>query len=408
MYHKYYYIVLTLIGVFLFSCNEPTSEKQETRTDDESLILSEEPVRQNVIRLEKETISNITTETQVRTYENTTVYAGMTIGDVLDVHLSELIPVDQGEVADQPEVKLPARKGIIYKYGITKWQLSLILDNDIFDNRDYYYTNGFKIELVAPFANQSPLRKILPGIRNAEIDQNGLSIAQNIYTPTNPDTGVILASDHPFAAYLTVGEFRDNYSLRKKLHFRSEIRIGVIGPSSFGQQVQTSVHEIEPVGWQNQVSNDLILDYYFKVEKGIISNSHFEFNALGQANVGTLYNKVGGGLNLRIGNFMPVFKGPFSLFENKNPGGRLQFWVFVKSQIDLIGYDATLQGGLFTNENVYVIDQSDLNRFIFQSSLGFAFYYNNIGIEYEHFYETPRFKNAYHFGWGSLKAVIAF
>jgi hypothetical protein len=78
------------------------------------------------------------------------------------------------------------------------------------------------------------------------------------------------------------------------------------------------------------------------------------------------------------------------------------------SQFELIGYDATIQGGMFTSDNVYVVNSSDLNRFVFQASVGFALYYNSIGIEYEHYYQSPRFRTAYHFGWGSLKAVFAF
>ena len=105
---------------------------------------------------------------------------------------------------------------------------------------------------------------------------------------------------------------------------------------------------------------------------------------------------------------MPVYKGPFSYFENTNPGGRYQFWFFAEGMVDIVAYDATLQGGLFTNDNPYVVPTVDINRFVFRGSLGFALYYNNIGLEYEHFYITPEFKGAYHFGWGRLKAVLAF
>jgi hypothetical protein len=358
--------------------------------------------------IEKAEILHIDQTSRIKTYTNTTVYADMKIGDLVDIKIDEIDPLDNNEINNNPDPDIKPYNGVIYAYNQTRWQFNVIFDNDIFDNRDYYFTNGFRIELVAPFMDRSPLRKIFPGFRDSEIDQNGFSITQNIYTPTNPDTSVILVDDHPFSAYLAVGQFRDNYNFRKKLRMRSEIRIGVLGPSSLGQQVQTSIHEIEPVGWQNQINNDIVIDYSFRIEKGLVSTSTIEINAMGRANVGTLYNKAGAGLNLRFGNFMPVFKGPFSIFENKNPGGRVQYWIFMESQFELIGYDATLQGGMFSKDNVYVVDNNDLNRFIFQASMGFALYYNNIGIEYEHFYQTPRFSNAYHFGWGRLKAVLAF
>ncbi len=408
MYTRYFYIAAVFTFFMFYSCNNRDSGKAEIQPEDGYIHDVQEPAWSTITRMEKEALNNIENKTDVRVYQNTTVYADMKIGDFLDVEINEIASLNRNVLGNDIDTKLTPRKGIIYAYSKTGWQLSVVFDNDIFDNRDYYFTNGLRVELVAPFVNHSPLKKILPGLKDAEIDHNGFSIAQNIYTPTNPDTSIILADDHPFSAYLTAGQFRDNYSLKRKLHMRSEFRIGVIGPSSFGQQVQTSIHEIKPVGWQNQVTNDFVIDYSFRIEKGLISNSHIEINAMGQANIGTLYNKVGGGLNLRVGNFMPVFKGPFSVFENKNPRGRVQYWIFVKSQADFIGYDATLQGGIFSKDNIYVVSQSNLSRFVFQSSAGFAFYYNSIGLEYEHFYETPRFRNAYHFGWGRLKAVLAF
>jgi hypothetical protein len=105
---------------------------------------------------------------------------------------------------------------------------------------------------------------------------------------------------------------------------------------------------------------------------------------------------------------MPVYQGPFSIFCDENPGGRYQFWIFAEANVDFIGYDATLQGGMFNKNNPYVIPNQDINRFVFEANLGFALYYNNIGIEYKHFYLTPEFKGAKHFGWGQLKGVMAF
>jgi hypothetical protein len=408
MYARILYIAAIFTVLTYFSCN--TREKDMQRGESEQETSGETFSKRSVLitPMDKTGVPNITREVEAKTYQNTTLFANKKIGDLVEEDMLTMISVkfnvEAPVIDDQPA---PA-EAIVYAYTQTKWQLSITLDNDIFDNRDYYFTNGLSIELVAPFMDRSPVRYILPGSKGADIDQNGISITQNIYTPTNPDTTIILQDDHPFSSFLVAGQFRDNYNLKKKLRIRSDFRIGVLGPSSMGQQVQTSIHEIRPVGWQNQVNNDIVIDYAVLVEKGIISNSYFELNVMGKANIGTLYNKIGGGLNLRAGNFMPVFKGPFSIFENKNPGGRVQFWMFAKSQFDLVGYDATLQGGMFTNGNIYVIDPQNLSRFVFRASMGFAFYYNNIGLEYEHYYETPRFTNAYHFGWGSLKAVLAF
>ena len=290
----------------------------------------------------------------------------------------------------------------------TNWQLSIVFDNDIFANRDFYYTNGLKINLIAPFLKNSPVNKILFGSKKSDLVLCGLSITHNMYTPINPDTTLILVGDRPFTSYLSFGQFRETYNLEKKLHIKSEINIGVLGPSSFGRQVQSTIHEIEPVGWQNQLNNDIVLSYEFEVEKGLVSNSAVEINIVGKTTLGTLYNKIGGGMYFRTGNFMPVFRGPFSFFENKNPGGRYQFWIFTSTLVDFIAYDATLQGGIFSEDNIYTISSRDISRLVIRASAGMALYYNSIGIEYEHFYLSPEFKGAKHFSWGRIKAVLAF
>ena len=340
-------------------------------------------------------------------YTNTTKNQYTNVSKIIDQDFSKItaantdLDIEEHYLSDHKKNKRPVIKQ-------TRYQLNVIFDNDIFANRDYYYTNGLRIEFIAAFANTSPLNYILISAKNKDIQLSGFSVVQNIYTPTNPDTSVILYGDHPFSAYLTIGQFRETYDLTRKLRIKSEFDIGVIGPASFGGKVQSSIHEIEPVGWHNQVKNDLVINYSLVIEKGLLNSSIFELNALGRASVGTLYNKAGGGFNMRFGHFLPVYHGPSSIFENKNPAGRYQFWLFSKAVIDVIAYDATLQGGMFTHDNPYVLSANNLNRFVLQASAGIAIYYNSIGLEYEQFYLSPRFKGANRFGWGRIKLTLAF
>jgi len=355
----------------------------------------------------KSPLLTLTVKPEIVPYINTTQSQGLISNNRLGQDLSELSAVNANLIVEEHQIT-ERKKHDFSKVKQTHWQLNITFDNDIFANRDYYYTNGVRIEFVAPFANASPLNKILFSTKNKDIQLSGFSVIQNIYTPTNPDTSLILYGDHPFSAYLTIGQFRETYDLTRKIHIKSEFDIGVIGPASFGGQVQSSIHEIEPVGWRNQVKNDIVINYSFMIEKGLLHSSLFELNTLGRASVGTLYNKAGGGLNLRFGKFLPFYHGPSSIFENKNPGGRYQFWIFSKTIVDFIAYDATLQGGMFTQNNPYVLSGSDINRLVLQASVGVAIYYNSIGLEYEHIYLSPRFKGANHFGWGSIKATFAF
>jgi len=290
----------------------------------------------------------------------------------------------------------------------THWIFRIIFDNDIFANTDYYYTNGTGFQLVTPLAKGSPLSHILPGMKDAQIDLNGFSITQNMYTPVNPDVTEIQYGDHPFAAYLTLGQFREVYDLEKKLSFKSKITFGVIGQDALGKEVQGTIHNIHPVGWVNQINNDLILNYNFMVSKAVVSSSLYELNVTGTANIGTLYDNVSGGLDMRIGRFIPVYRGPVSIFGLNTPGNKWQYWFSVKGGIKAVAYDATLQGGMFSNGNPYVIATGDINRLVYYGSAGIAVYYRNVGLVYDQIFIAPEFKNARNFAWGSIKIEIAF
>jgi len=290
----------------------------------------------------------------------------------------------------------------------TRWIFRIDFDNDIFANTDYYYTNGTGFQLITPLADNSPLTYILPGLKNATVDLNGFSIRQNMYTPVNPDVSEIQYGDHPFAATMTLGQFREVYDIEKKIAFRSSIIFGVLGKGALGAEIQGALHNIHPVGWVNQINSDFILNYNFTVSKAIISNSLYELNLTGSADIGTLYDNLTGGVDMRIGRFMPVYRGPISVFGLKTPGNKWQYWFSLKTGLKAVAYDATLQGGMFTKENIYVIPSDDINRLIYYGSAGIAVYYRNVGLVYDQIFITPEFKNARNFAWGKIRIEIAF
>ena len=63
----------------------------------------------------------------------------------------------------------------------------------------------------------------------------------------------------------------------------------------------------EPLGWEYQIKNDLVLNYTLTYEKGIISQKNFEFLLTSTGNVGTLNTNIAGGVDLRTGWLNPYF-----------------------------------------------------------------------------------------------------
>jgi len=397
-----------MAGLFLFACSRPVQQDENKTTGQKRKTNTQNHLSSLKTRKQKALISKQSEKTseeliyQSRQKKNTDRLVNRELQDIAQKNAVLQTEHWGGRIQN----KTAAVSTVAGE--IANWGLRIVFDNDIWDNTDYYYTNGLAIELLTPLAKNSPINIILLGSKVADIELNGFSIRQNMYTPTNPDVKEVLTHDRPFSAFLTLGHFRETYNLEKKLHIKSTLDIGVLGPASLGGAIQTELHTEEPVGWQNQIQNSLVINYSTTVEKGLIQTNGFEFNVMGRAFVGTLFDKAGGGFSLRLGRFIPVYQGPLKFMAETGKNSPLQFWFFAKGMTDFVLYDATLQGGLFSTQNVYTISNQEMQRFVFQGSTGFAVYLGGFGIELENFFLTPEFKGGRNFGWGRIKLVAAF
>jgi len=189
---------------------------------------------------------------------------------------------------------------------------------------------------------------------------------------------------------------------------KSALDLGVIGPASLGGTIQSSVHYLEPTGWAYQIQNSFVINYFFHIEKSFLSSPYFEFGAVGEVHAGTLYDKIGGGLNFRVGHFMPVYKGPLTACCASSGKREWQYWFFMTGITDFVGWDATMQGSFFDQKSPYVLQGDEINRAVFRASAGVAVYYHRFGLELENFYLTSEFKSGRPFKYGRIKMVANF
>jgi len=285
--------------------------------------------------------------------------------------------------------------------------LRVNFDNDILDYTDRFYTNGIRIELISPELAFNPANRLMIPYWNSGTNYYGLSLVQNMYTPSTTKLGGILYGDRPYAAYLYVGSFKiTNDPVR---HFRqtSELDAGIIGPNSYGEWVQRSFHNAvptnnEPLGWEYQVKNDLVLNYNILYEKGFINARSLELTGFTNGCLGTLYTNFSGGIQLRTGWFNPYFA---NLGTSKRrilmQSGLRQFqlFFFLKGAGKVVGYDATLQGGLFNQSSVYTLPASEISRMVFQGSAGVSLSVNGLKLDVEQFVLSPEFQNGWWHKW---------
>ena len=288
--------------------------------------------------------------------------------------------------------------------------LKIIFDNDILDYTDRFYTNGIRFDYIDPIFQQFPLSKLMvPYWRNGT-NYYGISLVQNMYTPSTTKVEGILFGDRPYAAYLYFGTYKITNDPVKKFRQTSELDIGVIGSYSFGEYIQKSFHnEVPtnsvPLGWEYQIKNDLVLNYYLSYEKGIYNRKNIDIILNGTGSFGTLYTNITGGFLFRTGiqNSYFINLGQAKRKINKeNHLRNTQFVFFITSRGKLIGYDATLEGGFFNKSSEYTLSSNNISRIVFQGSAGITFVYSGVRLDIEQFILSPEFQDGWWHKWVHL------
>lgn len=117
--------------------------------------------------------------------------------------------------------------------------LRMTLDNDVFFGDDQDYTNGLRFDYTQA------------------IDESrywGLSLTQNIYTPSTDGWGN-MPNEHPYGGYLAIG----GAFLTRGEHFgtSTELQLGTTGEPSLAEEAQDIVHGLGGMdkwdGWKDQI-----------------------------------------------------------------------------------------------------------------------------------------------------------
>jgi len=279
-------------------------------------------------------------------------------------------------------------------------------ENDFFTASDRDYTQGILLEKVHPDFNGFPLMKILWHPANSDL-KYGLAIEHNAYTPNKIDQYAIQYGDRPYAGVLLFKTFLIASDFDRKRRISVSFSTGLIGPGAGGEQMQRTIHHwikyIQPEGWPNQIRNDLVVNYQIDIEQELIQcENHFSLSAIGSGRVGSLSDKLLAGFTAAVGNFKSFFKAP--AFANRH----FQWYVYDQLTGNAVGYDATLQGGLFNHSSVYTIPNGDLNRFTLQNKFGIVLIFHSLYLEYYRTGLTEEFKTSIYHRTGGLQIGFGF
>lgn len=276
-------------------------------------------------------------------------------------------------------------------------------ENDYFAATDENYTQGYNFELVLPGLKKNPLNHlfIIPKDTKTKF---GLAIEHIGFTPNHYERLEIQIGDRPFAAAIMFKSFVVATDTIRKSRLTSSLSLGLIGPGAFGEEMQVGIHKAtgnkEPLGWHNQIKNDVVLNYQVGYEKQLLNyNDWISMQAISGIQLGTLFTNLSVGFNTTLG----IINSPFSTTKKD-----FRLYLYAQPTVKLVGYDATLQGGLFNTKSPYTIPDSDIERFTAQLDYGLILQSRTLYFEFSRSLITREITTLDSAAWGGIKIGFTF
>jgi len=282
--------------------------------------------------------------------------------------------------------------------------LRINYENDFYAATDRDYTQGIHLEYVRPGLKKFPLSRLLVRPKRWYA-RYGIAATQEGYTPKYVDHPEVLVGDRPYAACLYLKTFQISTDTVHKQRFSTTLSTGVIGPAALGAEMQTGIHRaldnVMPVGWANQVRNDVILNYQVNYERQLAAAGKWlllDADAMGR--VGTLSDKASAGVTMMAGYFDCPYGA--TLINGKN----FRIYAYEHAEVCFVAYDATLQGGVFNRRSVYTIAEDDVNKITLQNRFGFVLTYRRVWLEYFQGYVSREFRTGDYHAWGGVQVGV--
>lgn len=241
-------------------------------------------------------------------------------------------------------------------------------DNDFINiagkGTDKGYTNGTRFDYF--FDKKQPahffLDKWFPTAGEGSVNTFSYSLQQVMLVPSDISKPEPDKNDWPYSGALVLSHGLYSTHPLRKWAIQTEITAGVIGPLSLAEQTQTWIHRLigytRPMGWHDQMPGDVLLNIGLQTENMIWQpGKAFELIGGVQVQAGTMLDGASAHLQLRTGDMHPYFDsyiGQFASARGANTGRhRIQYYFFIKPAVQWWGYNALLQGGIFSGKSAY-------------------------------------------------------
>ena len=241
-------------------------------------------------------------------------------------------------------------------------QINLDVDNDLYFNRDFYYSSGIFLSYFKP-------------VKDNVDDHNRLTLGQLIYTPSmryesNPEK-----YDYPYSGFLFL-----EYQKRKKMSSHSSYsyggQIGITGNASLAKGMQNLYHDLvlnlPNLKWESQMPQELQFNLLASYFKGFKIKDNLNLTSELYSKLGTYQIMSGLEMGLYIGDLSWLgFSDNYILNTDS------EFSFFIGTKLEYFIHDFKLEGSLLNDKAELVMESNDF-RDIF--TVGLKKKFNNIQV----------------------------
>ncbi|MDB5000600.1 MAG: hypothetical protein JWR76_1677, partial [Mucilaginibacter sp.] len=273
-------------------------------------------------------------------------------------------------------------------------------DNDSFlaQGSDRYYTNGFFLyfrHALDVKGNQNLVNKVL-----------GFEIGQKIYNAQSGSLPSVDYVDRPVAGYLYLGSSL-NLLYKNESNLKLSAKVGVVGPAAGGYPIQRFIHNTFGFytlnSWQYQIRNGAELNLSAEYNKLLGRFDWADISLTSYANLGNGFTGAGVGPMLRLGNFNQLFQSvstQSTASKNRSQGllHQHELFFYYKPQINVVAYDATVQGSLFKDHPEARTQEvtGDIKPVVFSNQLGASYAGGRFIFDFSAIFDTKDVRGMVH------------
>lgn len=246
----------------------------------------------------------------------------------------------------------------VHERGSSVFRLHIENDSLLLNRDDGFFTSGIQLSQ----------RVILNA--NQQSTSYGWRIGQDLYTASDikipPE--LLQPIDHPYAGWLYAGLTTESVNAEGR-GSRFAIDVGCLGPCAGGRWAQTSLHRLLrqplPVGWSSQLRQEwgVVVSEAWSPERWS-PDSSVDVTSWLKGRLGNIFTDVSLETTLRWGRL------------NDLPE-QAAHYVFLRAEGKAVGYNATIQGGLFRNQKDVTVHP---RRIVGEFELGYQWRGDSFGF----------------------------